>query len=224
MSVHYRVAGISAILAILAAATAMAQDTGMGLSEAQKKRALEIEAASTGPAGMRARGVAQGLPGLGSTLVGQTGKSVRPLVAPVESASPESAAAGVPRGVRASAPQRAVVVRYDYATGVTTRTTVDLQTGKAVNVREDLNYPTPLAQGEYDQALALARKSVPEFDAIIRTARPEELKIRHLAPLDNDASSASYGHRLVYLWIERPTRSDRVLVDLSTNEVVADHH
>jgi len=217
MRVRFGIAAVGAAAAF--AATAMAQEAGMGLTEAQKKRALEIEAATAPPAGLTARGtVLQGLPGLASTFAGQTAKRVRPLVAPVESASPQPAGAGP------TATQRAVVVRYDYATGITTHTTVDLRTGKALDVREDVNYPTPLAKEEHDQAVAIARSAVPQFDAIIRGARPEELRIRHLSPLDNDATSARYGHRLVYVWIDRPTRSPRVLVDLSTNEIVPDHH
>ena len=63
-----------------------------------------------------------------------------------------------------------------------------------------------------------------EFDAIVKAAQPDELSSSHLTPLDNNPSSATYGHRLVYLWVQRPMRSEQVLVDLSTNEVVADHH
>ncbi len=163
-----------------------------------------------------------GLPGLANTLAGQKGKTVLPLVAPIELANPDPAL--VARGAKPPQAQRAVVMRYDYATGVTTRTTVDLGTGRALDVRKDVNYPTPLAQEELDQAVTLARQKVSEFDAIIKSARPEELAISHLAPLDNDPSSSTYGHRLVYLWIQRPTRSEQILVDLSTNEIVADHH
>jgi hypothetical protein len=65
---------------------------------------------------------------------------------------------------------------------------------------------------------------VSEFDAILKAARPEEISISHLSPLDNETASATYGHRLVYLWVSRPKRSEQVLVDLSTNEVILDHH
>lgn len=221
MRVHHGAAGISVLVATFIAAAAMAQDAGMGLSEAQKRRALEIEATDRSP-DMMAKGIrGQGLPGLASTLAGQMGKSVRPLVVPIESA--DTAPEGT-RAARDRASQRAVVMRYDYATGITTRTTVDLETGKAVHVREDANYPTPLAHEEYDQALAVARRSVPEFDAIMKVATPETLRINTLTPLYEDPSNPRYGHRLVIVWIEAPTTSRRITVDLSTDEVVLDHH
>jgi hypothetical protein len=146
---------------------------------------------------------------------------VRPMVAPVE---PAGGGDLVPRGTPPSDPQRAMVMRYDYATGVTTRTTVDLGTGRALDVRADTNYPTPLAKEELDQAIALARQKVSAFDDILKAARPEDVSISHLSPLDNDPQSATYGHRLVYLWVSRPRRSEQILVDLSTNEVILDHH
>lgn len=204
--------------------TGAAMTQAQGLTEAEMNKALEIEAANTADRQLVARGgVGLGLPGLASTIAGQKGKSVRPLVAPVETI-PSAPVAATPRGAKPAEVGRAMVMRYDYATGVTTRTTVDLESGKALDVRRDVNYPTPLAQEELDQAIALARQKVSEFDAIIKAARPEELAISHLSPLDNDPSSSTYGHRLVYLWVQRPTRSEQVLVDLSTNEVVSGHH
>lgn len=222
MRVHFGAATVGVLAAAFMAATAMAQDdANKGLSAAQEKRALEIEAASAPPAGMMARGtVGQALPGLASTIAGQLGKIVRPMVVPLETGMPVEGT----RGAGAPASSRAVVMRYDYATGVTTRTTVDLASGKAVHVRQDANYPTPLAQEEYDQALALARRQTPEFDAIIKGAPQEELRIHTQMPLYDNPSHPRYGHRLVVLWIEAPTPSSRITVDLSTNEVVSDHH
>ena len=199
--------------AFLSAATA--QEKGMALSAAQEQRALEIEAANRPPAGAAKGAVGFGLPSLASTFAGQIAKSVTPLVVPLETGASIAGAQDA---------KRAVVMRYDYATGVTTRTTVDLESGKAVHVRHDANYPTPLAQEEYDQALALARNGVPEFDAIIKTSPPAELKINVQTPLYDNRSHRRYGHRLVTLWIEEPTPSGRITVDLSTNEVVPDHH
>ncbi len=222
MHVRHGLACTTFVLAVSGAAMSHAQS----FTESDLNKALEIEAkASAADRQMVARGgVGLGLPGLASTRVGQKGKSVRPLVAPVETASPS----GSDLVARGKAPggdgQRALVMRYDYATGVTTRTTVDIGTGKALDMRKDVNYPTPLAKEELDQAIALAREKVGEFDAIIKAARPEDLSISHLSPLDNNPSSATYGHRLVYLWVQRPARSEQILVDLSTNEVVADHH
>ncbi len=208
---------------LAAALVVTAMSSGRALTEDQLNKALEIEANASSERGkFTARGGPGALPGLASTPAGKAGKSVRPLVSPVESAGGGSDL--VPRGTPPADPQRAMVMRYDYATGVTTRTTVDLGTGRALDVRADANYPTPLAQEELDQAVSLARQKVSEFDAILKAARPGEVTISHLSPLDNDPQSTTYGHRLVYLWLSRPKRTDQILVDLSTNEVVLDHH
>jgi hypothetical protein len=196
------------------------------LTEEQLNRALEIEAnATAADKPLVARGnVGMGIPSLSSTFAGLKGKTVRPLVAPIEipgTASERPVARGAKPPVDAA---RAIVTRYDYATGVTTRTTVDLGTGKALDIRKDVNYPTPLADEELGQAITLARQKVTEFDSAVKGANPSELSVSHLAPVDNDPSSATYGHRLVYLWVERPTRTRRILVDLSTNEVVTERH
>lgn len=218
MFVRCGIAGVGALAATVVAAAVSAQDVGGGLSAVQEQRALEIEAASKPPASVLAKAtLAPALPGLASTLAGRKGKSVRPLVVPLESATPTEGT-GRPSG------QRAVVMRYDYATGVTTRTTVDLDSGKAVHIRQDANYPTPLAKEEYEQALALARKSAPGFDAIIKAAAPAELRITTQVPLYDNPKHPRYGHRLVTLRIEEPTASDRVTVDLSTNEIVPNHY
>jgi hypothetical protein len=214
----------ASIAAFAIAASAMAQSTDFGLSEAQVNRALEIEAAERSQPRLMVRGDrGVALPGLAQTPVGKAGKSVRPLVSPVETMRPDAGSGRAARTDGNVARQLAVVTRYDYATGVTTRTTVDLGTGTVLRVREDTNYPTPLGLGEFEHALAIARRSVPKFDAIIKGASPAELVIRHMTTINDNPSSSRYGHRLVYLWIERPTRTDRVLVDLSADRIVADH-
>ena len=91
-------------------------------------------------------------------------------------------------------------------------------------MRQDANYPTPLAEEEEKEALALARRAVPALDAIVASARADALNVTYMVPLDTDPASPRYGHRLVLLWVERPQRSKRVLVDLSTEEVVPSHH
>lgn len=224
MLVPLHIVSLAAMLAALASASAMAQGASRGLSQAQELRALEIEASSRGSARIAREDQEQGLSGLASTRAGKADKSVRPLVVPIEPADAEPAGEGAARSIKAQASQRAVVMRYDYATGVTTRTTVDLATGEALHVRQDVNYPTPLAREEFAEAVTLARRAVPEFDSVMKSARPQALRIGHLAPINTNPSSPRYGHRLVVLWIEEPVATARVLVDLSTNEVVPDHH
>jgi hypothetical protein len=198
-----------ALAAMIAVLPVSAQESA-GLTPAQEKRALEIEAASKPPAVFAKANLLPGMRGLASTAAGRLGKVVRPLVVPLE--SPDQA------GVK-----RAVVTRYDYASGLTTRTTVDLETGVAVHVRQDANYPTPLAKEEYEQALALARKANPEFDAIIKAAAADQLLITSQLPLYENPRHPRYGHRLVALRVEAPDVSDRITVDLSTNEIVRGH-
>jgi hypothetical protein len=198
-------------LAAWATTAANAQEAGTALTAAQEKRALEIEAANRPPAGLVARGsVGIGLSKLASTFAGRQAKSVTPLVVPLETGAPGKQS------------NRAVVTRYDYATGITTRTTVDLASGKAVHARHDANYPTPLALEEYDHAIALARSRVPAFDAIFKSTQPADLHINVQMPLYDNSSHPRYGHRLVTLWIEAPTPLGRITVDLSTDEVVQD--
>ena len=222
MNVRHGVAGVTCLLAVAGVAMSQAR----ALTEEQLNRALEIEAnAAAADKPLVARGsVGLGIPNLSSTFAGLKGKTVRPLVAPIvaPASAPEQPVA---RGEKPAADAaRAVVTRYEYATGVTTRTTVDLGTGKALDVRRDVNYPTPLADEELEQAITLARQKVVEFESVMKGANPGDLSVSHLAPVDNDPSSATYGHRLVYLWVERPTRTRRILVDLSTNEVVRERH
>ncbi len=198
-----------ALATMLAVLPVSAQEPAK-LTPAQERRALEIEASSKPPAMFAKATLLPGLPGLASTAAGRIGKSVRPLIVPLEA----------PGQVGSS---RAVVTRYDYASGLTTRTTVDLDSGKAVHVRQDANYPTPLAKEEYEQALALARKSVPDIDAIIKAAAPDELLITTQLPLYANPRHPRYGHRLVALRVEAPEVSDRITIDLSTNEIVRGH-
>ena len=212
MSVRCAMALTGILAATLAMVPVSAQEPGKGLTPDQERRALEIEAASKPPAVFAKATLVPGLPGLAATAAGRIGKSVRPLVVPLEATSADR-----------SAGQRAVVTRYDYASGVTTRTTVDLGSGKAVHVRQDANYPTPIAKEEYEHALELARKAVPEFDVILKAAPPAELLITTQLPLYDNPKHPRYGHRVITLRIEEPTPSDRITVDLSTDEIVRGH-
>lgn len=213
MSVRCAMALTCMLAATLAVVPVSAQEPDKGLTPDQERRALEIEAASKPPAVFAKATLVPGLPGLAATAAGRLGKSVRPLVVPLESTTLA--------GRRAS--QRAVVMRYDYASGVTTRTTVDLGSGKAVHVRQDANYPTPLAKEEYEHALALVRRAVPEFDAVLKAAPPAQLLITTQLPLYDNPKHPRYGHRVVTLRIEEPAPSDRITVDLSIDEIVRGH-
>src|SRR5262245_48819240 len=136
--------GFAAALATVATVFMADGGSSQGLSEPMHKRALEIEAAARAQAeAARVSKAVQepGLPNLANTRAGQTRKSV------VTGVTPAGSSSTTPRAASRSG-QRAIVTRYDYATGVTTRTTVDVDSGQTLNVRKDVNYPTPLAEEE----------------------------------------------------------------------------
>lgn len=222
MNAHLAFVSGILFLATFNAADAMAQS--QRLSDADIARAIEIESGARSRARTARSGSvtpSPGLPALARTRAGGEGRSI---VSGVTRLGSPGTTPGAAKTRAAPMAERAIVTRYDYASGVTTRTTVDLATGTALHTREDVNYPTPLAKEELDRAVTLARGAVPEFDAIVKSSTPETLEILHLAPVDTDPSSPRYGHRLVVLWIDKPKRSDKVLVDLSTEDVVPKFH
>ena len=115
--------------------------------------------------------------------------------------------------------RRALVTRYEYATGFTIRTWVDLDAERVLTVRNDVNYPTPLAADELKNAIAvmlgrdLASDTTPVDD-------DEAARYLHLVPLSGDMTAPRYGHRLVWLWENARGPSPRYLIDLTMNEIV----
>ena len=57
---------------------------------------------------------------------------------------------------------RAVVTSYRYFDDLTVFSTVDLNTGKVVDVQASQHIPTPLSDGEYEEAIDLAREKSDE--------------------------------------------------------------
>ena len=148
---------------------------------------------------------AEAIPELQSTPAGVEGKSV---VTGVTAVSSQEAAQV----------SRAVVTRYDYGTGLTFRTLVDLAAKQALEVKADANFPTPLAPQEVERAIEIAGGTVPEIGQPPGAAQSEP----RLLPIINTLrTSPTYGHRLVVVWRDDLPRVERVLVDLTT-ETVAD--
>ena len=116
-------------------------------------------------------------------------------------------------GTSAVTDRQAVVTRYEYATGLTLMTVVDLNTGRVVDVRAEANRPTPLAAEEIRRAIALAGRAVADLATTPRSA------LQVLSLIESKTTSRRYGHRLVLLWRDEPTPSRRVLVDLSAEQV-----
>ena len=197
----------------LGAGSALAQ-TAHGLTEAERSEALKAEASafSTSKA---SPGVTESsaVAGLAVTTKGASGKTVIISAVPVGSASTNTRHESLAKGAAVPV-RRALVTRYEYATGLTIRTWVDLASNKALAVRSDANYPTPLAPEELQEAKALARASDAEFDKIVSEGGGD-VKFHHLVPVSNSSSSPRYGHRLVWLWTVAPVVSEKYVIDLT---------
>ena len=115
--------------------------------------------------------------------------------------------------------RRALVTRYEYATGLTIRTWVNLSTGEVLTVRRDPNYPAPLAPEELTRATQLVEEHDTEIREIAR-ARADDVEYIHMVPANSRWLPSRPGHRLVLLWLASPVLSQRYLVDLSRGEVL----
>jgi len=219
ISLFFRL-GICILFAGSTGSLAMAAETNAGrvLTSSEVDTALKVEAKANEQELARAAPFLErkALPGLNETVAGKAGKTViiREAVAPHLSGF-ERAAPGLPR--------RAFVMRYDYATGVTTRTLVDLDAEKVIDLKAEANYPTPLAKEELDRALELARAASPELDKLLKD-HPTDRELQVLVPIDNAPTSPRYGHRLAILWLEVPKATNRILVDLSDEKVVSTNY
>ena len=199
--------------------TPVFSQTSHGLSDKEKARAVEIEkdamqAGAARRSGVRPNGA---ISRLANTKAGKEGRNVVTSIVPVGSASTLKRARAT--SAKPFPERRAIVTRYDYATAITSRTTVDLGSGKVLAVRENVNYPTPLAPEELNEAKQLLRSAEPEIDGIIRNADPDVLEILHLNPLASSPADPRFGHRMVWLWVAKPVHTAKYLVDLSTKEV-----
>lgn len=114
--------------------------------------------------------------------------------------------------------RRLIVTRYEYATGLTWRTTVDIGgEGKVLDYRADANWPTPLADQEISRAVRLASAQL----AIPKAA--EHPKVEAVPVIQGSRDSELYGHRLVTIRPESaPTKL--VLIDLTMNRPVPGQH
>ena len=117
-------------------------------------------------------------------------------------------------GTSAPTERQALVTRYEYATGLTVMTVVDLKASLVLDVRAEANRPTPLAPDEIQRAIVLATLAVNDLATTPRSG------LQILALVDSKPASRQYGHRLVVVWRDGLTPSPRVLVDLSTEQVL----
>ena len=117
-------------------------------------------------------------------------------------------------------PERAIVTIYRYSDDTTVYSTVDLATGKAVDVQTARHIRTPLSDGEFEAAKALAREKLPEVRELLDkfgdrvSVYPQFSQYK---PEDEDRV-----HRVVHV-LYRVDRRDlsvpRPVVDLTTRTV-----
>jgi hypothetical protein len=107
----------------------------------------------------------------------------------------------------------AEVIRYDYSTGLTFRTRVDLKEAKVTRITAEPNQPTPLSTAEIEIAASLVTSKQPGT-----RISPANANARALT--NDSPSSKFHGHRLLLLWQDEPVRTNRFLVDLTTQDIV----
>jgi hypothetical protein len=204
---------VQAWLWVVAAAAAVvggsagvfAQSPARVLSDSEKRLAHQLEEASlqqlrTAPTSPL---LDKGIPQLVRTPAGRVKKSV----------VTEVTLLGSP-GTSMAADRQARVTRYEYATGLTITTVVDLNSSQVLDVRAEANRPTPLGGDEVRRAIVLAARAVADLATTPRSG------LQVLSLVDSKPASRHYGHRLVVVWRQTPPTSPRVLVDLSTEQVV----
>src|SRR5262249_15951640 len=123
-------------------------------------------------------------------------------------------------GTSGDFPRRIQVSRYEYATGLTWRTmiemNIELNAGTVVAYTADANRPTPLGEDEIDRAIKFASEDIPGI------AQEPRTKINTVAVIQSSKASPLYAHRLVAIWAEGVPPVRRALVDLTMKKVVKD--
>ncbi|MBI3420415.1 MAG: hypothetical protein HY053_09805 [Proteobacteria bacterium] len=102
-----------------------------------------------------------------------------------------------------------MITRYEYATGLTFETVIDLNERKVTSFTAFANAPTTLTETEIGRALKIAARDFPE----LKTRRP---KFWIHPFLMADTQSPLYGHRLVTIGLRRAN----VDVDLTTGKIL----
>ena len=131
---------------------------------------------------------------------------------PAEGAKPE---------VEAEAPAKAVVTSYRYLDDATIYSTVDLSTGRTIDVTTAQHMPTPLSDGEFEAAKALARDRLDEVKALYeRFGKRIEVYAQFSQYTPKDEERVHRVVLILYRVDKRDLSSPRPTVDLTTREVV----
>jgi hypothetical protein len=135
-----------------------------------------------------------------------------------EPKSEEPAKADVDRKTRLT---RAVVTSYRYFDDLTVFSTIDLETGKVMDVQAAEHIPTPLSDGEYEDAIALAREKSEEVKPLYERFGKELTVYPQFSQFV--VKDDPRRHRVVHLNYrigKRDLSYPRPQVDLTTREVI----
>jgi len=119
------------------------------------------------------------------------------------------------------APAKAVVTTYRYLDDTTVYTTVDLSTGRAIDVQTAQHMQTALSDGEFEAAKALAREKSDEIKALFERFGKRLQVYAQFSQYTPDGETRV--HRVVHLLYrvdKRDLSAPRPVVDLTTREVI----
>lgn len=116
---------------------------------------------------------------------------------------------------------RAVVTTYRYFDDLTVYSTIDLSTGKVIEVQAAQHIPTPLSDGEYEEAIGLARAKSDEVKRLYERFGDELTVYPQFSQFARKDDPRR--HRVVHLNYrvgKRDLSYPRPQVDLTTRDVV----
>ncbi len=121
----------------------------------------------------------------------------------------------------AEAPARAVVTSYRYLDDTTIYATVDLATGRTIDVQAVPHMQTPLSDGEYEAAKALARERSDDVKALYKQFGDRVEVYPQFSQYTPDGETRI--HRVVHLLYridKRDLSAPKPVVDLTTRRVI----
>jgi hypothetical protein len=158
------------VMAALAGPLAVAQSGGQGpsqrprpgLTAQQSKQAVELARGAMGELRKKTEGANDPEADRREFVVNVELLNTKEDDSPAGGESAKKAAQKPDEPPRKPANPRAVVTSYRYFDDITVFSTIDLNTGKVVDVQAAQHVPTPLSDGEFDEAVDLAREKSDE--------------------------------------------------------------
>lgn len=127
------------------------------------------------------------------------------------------------KGEQPDGPDFAEVLEYDYPTGETLRSTVNLRTERLVKFRRLPAYPTPLTKEEAAQAREVATSGDEKLKKLTQKYPPAELKYQELVIVISDKKAKLFGNRIVIVYVTpagKASESVSVGVNLTSGAVL----